>query len=75
MTTASWNRGVNKRHENQLTSYARGERSWSDLSAGAQRRYFQQVDAWKDIRGGFRQVAPELTRQLDSFYNPGNKRR
>lgn len=73
--TASWNRGINKRHENQLTDYARGERAWSDLAPGAQRRYHEQAAAWKDIRTDFKREAPALAKSLDHFYNPGNKKR
>jgi hypothetical protein len=68
LTTASWNRGTNKRHENALTAYARGDQSWSDLPTGAQRRFFQQAEAWKDLRHDMKHVAPALSKDLDRFY-------
>lgn len=74
-TTVNFNRGLNKRHENQLTKYATGELEWRDLTPGAQNRYFQQAEAWKDIKAetNIQKVSPALVKELNYFYNPGNK--
>eukprot|EP01012_Entosiphon_sulcatum_P067394 TRINITY_DN97079_c0_g1_i1.p2 TRINITY_DN97079_c0_g1~~TRINITY_DN97079_c0_g1_i1.p2 ORF type:complete len:126 (+),score=24.23 TRINITY_DN97079_c0_g1_i1:146-523(+) len=71
--TAHWNRGQNKAHENELTHYAAGDVAWQDLSQGAKHRYEQQVNAYQDIRPELQDVAPGLTKEMDRFYNPGNK--
>jgi hypothetical protein len=52
MTTAHWNRVVNRASERQIEAVARGDRDWSDLSAGATRRVHEQAAAWRDIRTG-----------------------
>lgn len=74
-TSVSFNRGLNKSHENQITDYAKGNIGWSDMTAGAQNRYFQQAEAWKDVKAetNIKESAPGLTNQLDNFYNPRNK--
>ena len=67
--TAHWNRGINKRHENMIVDYALGDRTWGSLTPGAQRRYFEQQGAWRDIRTDFRREAPGLARELSKFYS------
>lgn len=75
VTTAHWNRGLNKRHENQLTKYATGDLEWKELTPGAKNRYFQQGEAWKDTKAStnIQDLQPALAKKLDQFYNPGNK--
>jgi hypothetical protein len=73
-TTAAWNQGMNRTFENQITSYATGKSEWSDLSDGAKDRYYEQAEAWKDIRDDMKEVAPGLTKELDHLYNKGNKK-
>lgn len=76
ITTAYWNQGINKKHENQITRYAKGLIKWSQLTEGAQHRYRQQAKAWRDVKNGtpIKEIAPALAKELDVFYNIGNKK-
>lgn len=67
--TSSWNRGVNKRHENEIVKYARSEIEYDDMSAGAQRRYDEMGEAWEDIREDIHEIAPGLAAQGDLFFD------
>uniref|UniRef100_A0A914WK72 V-type proton ATPase subunit S1/VOA1 transmembrane domain-containing protein n=1 Tax=Plectus sambesii TaxID=2011161 RepID=A0A914WK72_9BILA len=61
-TTAAFNKRMNRNSEIELKNYFDEKEGWewNKLSPGAQRRYREQSDAWKDIRDDFRRTSNTL---------------